>query len=105
NPPTNPDSQTITMALTDAPVSMTDIASAQNWLNNWMTNNATGWAIEDYVDPDGQSYTDSLKSLAEAVSGAGGVVLGSNTKWNRWFRRSDLCSSDGWYFFHELSLI
>ncbi|MCL2113380.1 MAG: WxL domain-containing protein [Streptococcaceae bacterium] len=80
NPPTNPDSQTITTALTGAPVSMTDIASAQNWLNNWMTNNATGWAIKDYVDPDGQSYTDSMKSLAEAVSGAGGVVLaGDNT--------------------------
>ncbi|MCT0016606.1 hypothetical protein EFE32_07085 [Lactococcus lactis subsp. lactis] len=78
NPPTNPSIQIITTALTGAPVNTVDIGLSQDWLNNWITNDAVGWVIKDYVDPSGQSYTDSMKSLAETISRAGGVVFAGN---------------------------
>jgi hypothetical protein len=80
-PPANPSTQVITTGLTGSPVSLTDVSSTQDWLNNWITNNASGWGIKDYVDPKGQSYTDSMKSLTEAVSGAGGVVLAGDNSY------------------------
>ncbi|MGF7485338.1 WxL domain-containing protein [Lactococcus lactis] len=69
--PTAPQPYTITTVLTGAPIDATSIDKAQNWLNDWITNNASGWSIKDFLSP----YRVSYGSLKDAVAGAGGVAF------------------------------
>lgn len=76
NPPTTPNPYIIDNNVTGAPIDSSSIDKAQNWLNEWIDNNAIGWSIKDYTDPNGLSYTNS--DLASAISGSGGVFLSQN---------------------------
>lgn len=58
--------------MTGAPIDATSIDKAQNWLNDWITNNASGWSIKDFLSPYHQVNYGSLK---DAVAGAGGVAF------------------------------
>jgi hypothetical protein len=69
--PTAPQPYTIATVLTGAPIDATSIDKAQNWLNDWITNNASGWSIKDFLSP----YRVSYGSLKDAVAGAGGVAF------------------------------
>lgn len=57
--------------LTGAPIDGPSIDKAQKWLNDWITNNAAGWSVKDFLDPNFVSYINS--GLSSAVTGAGGV--------------------------------
>lgn len=76
NPPTTPNPYIIDNNVTGAPIDSFSIDKAQNWLNEWIDNNAIGWSIKDYTDPNGLSYTNS--DLASVISGSGGVFLSQN---------------------------
>lgn len=69
--PIAPHPYTIATLLTGAPIDATSIDKAQNWLNDWITNNASGWSIKDFLSP----YRVSYGSLKDAVAGAGGVAF------------------------------
>lgn len=69
--PTAPQPYTIATVLTGAPIDATSIDKAQNWLNDWITNNASGWSIKDFLSP----YQVNYGSLKDAVAGAGGVAF------------------------------
>ena len=69
--PTAPQPYTIATVLTGAPIDATSIDKAQNWLNDWITNNASGWSIKDFLSP----YRVSYGSLKDPVAGAGGVAF------------------------------
>ena len=60
--------------MTGAPIDATSIDKAQNWLNDWITNNASGWSIKDFLSPYHQVNYGSLKD-AVAGAGAGGVAF------------------------------
>ncbi|MCT1178844.1 WxL domain-containing protein [Lactococcus lactis] len=68
--PTAPQPYTIATVLTGAPIA-TSIDKAQNWLNDWITNNASGWSIKDFLSP----YQVNYDSMKDAVAGAGGVAF------------------------------
>lgn len=70
--PTAPQPYTIATVLTGAPIDATSIDKAQNWLNDWITNNASGWSIKDFLSPYRQVNHGSLK---DDVAGAGGVAF------------------------------
>lgn len=70
--PTAPQPYTIATVLTGAPIDATSIDKAQNWLNDWITNKASGWSIKDFLSPYHQVNYGSLK---DAVAGAGGVAF------------------------------
>ncbi|ABJ74052.1 hypothetical protein LACR_C15 (plasmid) [Lactococcus cremoris subsp. cremoris SK11] len=70
--PTAPQPYTIATVLTGAPIDATSIDKAQNWLNDWITNNASGWSIKNFLSPYHQVNYGSLK---DAVAGAGGVAF------------------------------
>lgn len=72
--PTAPQPYTIATVLTGAPIDATSIDKAQNWLNDWITNNASGWSIKDFLSPYHQVNYGSLKD-AVAGAGAGGVAF------------------------------
>lgn len=69
--PTAPHPYTIATVLTGAPIDATSIDKSQNWLNDWITNNASGWSIKDFLSP----YQVNYGSLKDAVAGAGGVAF------------------------------
>lgn len=70
--PTAPQPYTIATVLTGAPIDATSIDKAQNWLNDWITNNASSWSIKDFLSPYRQVNHGSLK---DDVAGAGGVAF------------------------------
>ncbi|NEX57558.1 hypothetical protein GTP06_03990 [Lactococcus lactis] len=72
--PTAPQPYTIATVLTGAPIDATSIDKAQNWLNDWITNKASGWSIKDFLSPYHQVKYGSLKD-AVAVAGAGVVAF------------------------------
>ncbi|MDG4984174.1 WxL domain-containing protein [Lactococcus lactis] len=66
----------ISKVLTGAPIDSTSIENAQTWLYDWITENASGWTIKDFVDPRGIDYVNS--NLASVVSKVGGIALAHN---------------------------
>ena len=74
--PTAPQPYTIATLLTGAPIDGPSIDKAQKWLNDWITNNAAGWSVKDFLDPNLVSYVNS--GLSSAVTGAGGVAFFKN---------------------------
>ncbi|MFC4653023.1 beta strand repeat-containing protein [Lactococcus nasutitermitis] len=75
--PTTPNPQVVALGLTGARISSNDVQTGQDWLDGWITSHA-GWQIVQYTDPLDNNYIDANMSLQEAVTGAGGYILGGN---------------------------